>query len=154
MNQASSLPAGGWTSGEHCCRSNSNGTPAKASKCFVCISNNRTGAGNGKPLQYSCLENSKDRGAWGATVHGGAKSRQAWVTEHAQYEFISQRVLLCARPRIFNKSFMWINLTSTTISIFFYRIPNFNKGKTSQGKKMLSKFPRNMGLGGRGAGVL
>jgi len=28
------------------------------------------GAGNGKPLQYSCLENSMDRGAWQATVHG------------------------------------------------------------------------------------
>ena len=25
--------------------------------------------GNGNPLQYSCLENSKDRGAWWATVH-------------------------------------------------------------------------------------
>ena len=26
--------------------------------------------GNGNPLQYSCLENSMDRGAWWATVHG------------------------------------------------------------------------------------
>ena len=30
--------------------------------------------GNGTPLQYSCLENSMDRGAWPATVHGVAKS--------------------------------------------------------------------------------
>ena len=29
--------------------------------------------GNGYPLQYSCLENSMDRGAWQATVHGVAK---------------------------------------------------------------------------------
>ena len=28
------------------------------------------GKGNGYPLQYSCLENSMDRGAWWATVHG------------------------------------------------------------------------------------
>ena len=28
------------------------------------------GEGNGNPLQYSCLENLKDRGAWWATVHG------------------------------------------------------------------------------------
>ena len=28
------------------------------------------GGGNGNLLQYSCLENSMDRGAWGATVHG------------------------------------------------------------------------------------
>ena len=32
------------------------------------------GGGNGHSLQYSCLENSMDRGAWWATVHGVAKS--------------------------------------------------------------------------------
>ena len=32
------------------------------------------GEGNGNPLQYSCLENSVDRGAWQATVHGSAKN--------------------------------------------------------------------------------
>ena len=34
------------------------------------------GEGNGNPLQYSCLENPMDRGAWWATVHGVTKS---WV---------------------------------------------------------------------------
>ena len=29
---------------------------------------------NGNPLQYSCLENPKDRGVWQATVHGMAKN--------------------------------------------------------------------------------
>ena len=33
------------------------------------------GEGNGNPLQYSCLENPMDGGAWRATVHGVAKSR-------------------------------------------------------------------------------
>ena len=33
------------------------------------------GEGNGNPLQYSCLENSVDGGAWWATVHGVAKSQ-------------------------------------------------------------------------------
>ena len=32
------------------------------------------GEGHGNPLQYSCLENSMDRGAWWATVHGVTKS--------------------------------------------------------------------------------
>ena len=32
------------------------------------------GEGNGNPLQYSCLENPMDRGAWQATAHGVAKS--------------------------------------------------------------------------------
>ena len=30
---------------------------------------------DGNPLQYSCLDNSMERGAWGATVHGVAKSQ-------------------------------------------------------------------------------
>ena len=33
------------------------------------------GEGNGNPLEYSCLENPMDGGAWWATVHGVAKSR-------------------------------------------------------------------------------
>ena len=33
------------------------------------------GEGNGIPLQYSCLGNPMDRGAWWAVVHGVAKSR-------------------------------------------------------------------------------
>ena len=33
------------------------------------------GVGNGNPLQYSCLENPMDRGAWRATVHGVTKSQ-------------------------------------------------------------------------------
>ena len=31
------------------------------------------GRGNGNPLQYSCLKNTTDRGAWQATVHEAAK---------------------------------------------------------------------------------
>ena len=34
-----------------------------------------SGGGNGNPLQNSCLENSMDRGAWQATVHGVRKSQ-------------------------------------------------------------------------------
>ena len=34
-----------------------------------------SGEGNGNPLQYSCLENPMDGGAWWATVHGVTKSR-------------------------------------------------------------------------------
>ena len=33
------------------------------------------GEGNGNPLQYSCLKNSMDRGAWWTTVHGVPKSQ-------------------------------------------------------------------------------
>ena len=38
---------------------------------YVCI---KLGEGNGSPLQYSCLENPRDGGAWWAAVHGVAES--------------------------------------------------------------------------------
>ena len=38
------------------------------------------GGGQGNPLQYSCLGNPVDRGAWGATVHRVAKSDTTEVT--------------------------------------------------------------------------
>ena len=38
------------------------------------------GEGNGNPLQYSCLENPMNRGAWWATVHGLQRVRHDWAT--------------------------------------------------------------------------
>ena len=40
--------------------------------------------GNGNLLQHSCLENSMDRGAWWATIHGVAKSQTRLSTAHAE----------------------------------------------------------------------
>ena len=39
------------------------------------------GEGNGNPLQYSCLENPVDRGAWQATVHGVTKESDIMITQ-------------------------------------------------------------------------
>ena len=39
------------------------------------------GEGNGNPLQYSCLENPMDRGAWQPTVHGVARVRHDLATK-------------------------------------------------------------------------
>ena len=44
------------------------------------------GEGNGNPLQYSCLENPMDRGAWQATVHGVTKSQ----TELSNFTSLTQ----------------------------------------------------------------
>ena len=52
------------------------------------------GEGNGNPLQYSCLENPMDGGAWWATVHGVTKSRTRLsdvtysLSSHDRVEFI------------------------------------------------------------------
>ena len=48
---------------------------------FYALAMSSFGEGNGNPLQYSCLENSMDRGAWWTTVHGVAKELD--MTEHA-----------------------------------------------------------------------
>ena len=39
------------------------------------------GEGNGNPLQYSCLENPMDKGAWQATVHGVTRVKHDLVTK-------------------------------------------------------------------------
>ena len=41
------------------------------------------GEGSGNPLQYSCLENPVDRGAWWATVHEVEKN-QTWLSMHTE----------------------------------------------------------------------
>ena len=57
------------------------GSDVKASACnagdlgLIPGSGTSPGEGNSNPLQYSCLENPMDGGAWWATVHGVAKSR-------------------------------------------------------------------------------
>ena len=57
------------------------GSDSKASACnagdpgLISGLGRSSGEGNGNPLQYSCLENSMEGGAWLATVHGVAKSR-------------------------------------------------------------------------------
>ena len=50
------------------------------------------GVGDGNPLQYSSLENSRDRGAWQATVHGVSKTHD-WVTKPStvQYPWAQKR---------------------------------------------------------------
>ena len=50
------------------------------------------GEGNGKPLQYSCLENPMDREAWWATVHGVAKS---WTRLSDFTYLLMRKIFLC-----------------------------------------------------------
>ena len=50
---------------------------------------NSFGEGNGNPLQYSCLENPMDRGAWQATVHGVTES-WTWLSDQHSNVNMSQ----------------------------------------------------------------
>ena len=50
--------------------------PANAGDLGSILGSGRSpGEGNGNPLQYSCLGNPKDRGAWEDTLHGVAERR-------------------------------------------------------------------------------
>ena len=55
------------------------------------------GEGNGNPLQYSCLENSMDRGARWATVRGVAKSWSDWATNTVPERAITRDSFLIER---------------------------------------------------------
>ena len=65
-----------------CLMDSSGGSDSKESACNAGDLGSISGLGrcpekgNGSPLQYSCLENSMDRGAWWVTVHGVTK---CWI---------------------------------------------------------------------------
>ena len=69
--------------------------PAAGDEIWVPGSGRSPGGGNGNPLQYSCLENPMDRGAWWAIVHGMAKvSDTPEATEHRCFSGWSYVVIL------------------------------------------------------------
>ena len=68
------------------------------------------GGGRGNPLQYSCLENFMDRGAWWASVHRVAKSqtRLKWLSMHAP------KLIAKLHPELVSSTFltyMWVEET-------------------------------------------
>ena len=69
------------------------------------------GKGRGNPLQYFCLENLMDRGAWQATVHRVAKSR-------------TQLKRVSTHPRMVSKSFLQAGYTWKVIQNFKTQYPH------------------------------
>jgi len=57
------------------------------------------GKENGNPLQYSCLENLMDRGAWQATVHGVSRVRHDLATQPPPPRFV---IAIPPRRKSFN----------------------------------------------------
>ena len=53
------------------------------------------GKGNGNPLQYSCLENPLNRGAWQAIVHGVTKS-QTQLSAHTHTNILNTGCFICS----------------------------------------------------------
>ena len=79
------------------------------------------GVQNGNPLQYSCLENSMDRGAWQASVHGVAKS-QTWLSmQTTSLEIVS----VTLTSLLVSQSVSSVTQSCLTLWILFYN----NSGK-------------------------
>ena len=112
------------------------------------VSNPRSGRapgeGNGKPLQYSCLENPMDRGIWWATVHGAAKESDTteWLTFYRlplPISFLCQACEAKEREMIFHISPRTINPESETpscpsihqVTLFLFLEPHF-EGKIQE----------------------
>ena len=68
---------------------------------------------NGYPLQYSCLENAMDRGAWRTTVHGVAKSQTQWSNQHFHfrlYQRISRQTHIFPMEAISSQQSPWAQI--------------------------------------------
>ena len=77
------------------------------------------GGGTGKPLQYSCLGNPMDRGAWRATVHGVTKS-QAGLSDFTfarstatRKDKISQKGLVKKQKHVLEQATLYYIIVST-----------------------------------------
>ena len=66
------------------------------------------GEGNGNPLQYSCLENSMDRGAWQATVYKGLKKLD--MTEQLTHTGTRQVNCSVCFPAVFREKYQYVLL--------------------------------------------
>ena len=87
------------------------------------------GEGNGKPLQYSCLENPMDRGAWWAAVHGVAKSQTRLSNFTFSFTFFLWITQFYFKWNSLRRKF-WIQIITTAIfSPLFHVSPfcNWNK---------------------------
>ena len=58
------------------------------------------GDGNSTPLQYSCLENPMDGGAWRVTIHWVAKSR-TWLKRLSMHTFCAYKIKSCLKYNFF-----------------------------------------------------
>ena len=113
------------------------GSDGKASACNVGDldsiprSGRSPGEGNGYSLQYSCLENSMDRGAWQATVHGSHKesdtTERLTLSKHKKEnnKWFQQKLLNNFNYYINYNHFITIAINILITWILFYAI-NYN----------------------------
>ena len=97
-------------------------SPALAGRFFTTEQVN-----NGNPLRYSCLENSVDRGAWQATVHGVARVRYNLATKPPPQVNtdlnIAQSLDFTSKPIVLTSTFVLTILGGTAIMMLKHQGP-------------------------------
>ena len=94
------------------------------------------GEGNGNPLQYSCLENSMEGGAWKATAHGVAKSRTRlsdfpFLSNDYTVEVISQFKGLDLEDRVPKE--LWVEVDNTVQEVVTKTTPRNRNARRQSG---------------------
>ena len=75
-------------------------TPTSGDAGLIPGSGRSPGNGNGNPLQYSCLRNPVDRGAWRAAVLGVTRVRHSFAMKPQQNQYIKGEFFKSCRPLI------------------------------------------------------
>ena len=78
------------------------------------------GEGNGTPLQYSCLENPMDRGAWQAIVHGVAKSQTRLSDFTFTFHFLKENLHMECPNDVYHLCINYISLKSILCMLFSF----------------------------------
>ena len=91
------------------------------------------GEGNGNPLQYSCLENPRDEGAWWAAVYGVAQggTRLKWLSSSSSIE-IQNIYLLVRKTEVYIQICNWIKyITDLLLQILLLLLTYWCRSPTS-----------------------
>ena len=93
------------------------------------------GVGKSNPLQSSCLENSRGREAWWATVHGVAKS-QTWLSDWAQH----MSILLKTSTKMLGRVAGWTIFQHISLEISVMFCVKFESINCFQSRRWTSKY--------------
>ena len=97
------------------------------------------GGGNGNPLQYSCLENPMDRGAWWAAAHGSQRVGHNLANKQQRALGRGDRDHLCAKCSIL------VDLRSLSVTTFGYQVKNLPANAGDSG--LIPGSGRSLGKG-------